>query len=58
MKIHSIHFSLIIFKFFIGKANLPVVRQEDKQEPKSCHLAGLHLPVARELNAEEETLFY
>ena len=41
-----------VFKFSVAKVSLPVVRQEDKQEPASCHAAKHHLLAAKELNVE------
>lgn len=45
---------------FLVSVNLPVVRQGDKQEPRSYRLVKRHLPVAKELNADKKktALFY
>lgn len=43
-----IHFSS---PFFLVRANLPVVRPGDKQEPRSYHLVTHHLLAVRELDA-------
>lgn len=43
-----IHF---LSPFFLVRANLPVVKPGDKQEPRSYHLVTRHLLAVRELDA-------
>lgn len=59
MKIPSRDFQFIHFlsPFFLVRANLPVVKPGDKQEPKSYHLVKRHLLAVRELDAGKKKKF-
>ena len=56
VKIPSRDFQFIHFlsPFFLVRANLPVVKPGDKQEPRSYHLVKRHGLAVRELDAEKK----
>lgn len=60
VKIPSRNFQFIHFlsPFFLVRANLPVVKPGDKQEPKSYHLVKRHLLAVRELDAGKKKIHY